>query len=121
MAFALAALVWLPVSAHCQWESFSGLEFLQCRVESPAPHTPAKDCADCCAVEKAHYRFEQFPQVVPTPPLFPFSLTGILASETELSPQVSSLELTAAPPDLPQRWQFLARMAPPVRAPSLVS
>jgi len=121
--FALAALLWLPASAHCQLESLTGLEILKCADECPTSSAPAKNCKDCnacCAVEKSQFRGQHIRLTIPAPELITSIHALLLLPErAELSPV--PLDRTAAPPDLPQRWHFIARNALPVRAPSFVS
>jgi hypothetical protein len=119
--FALVALLWLPVSAHCLFEAVPGLEFLRCADETPASHQSARDCNDCCAVEKSHYRAEHVRLTVPTPVLLPVCFVPPASVADTLPAEVSRSLLTTAPPGLPPRWQFLCRTALPVRAPSLAS
>ncbi len=119
--FALVAVLWLPAVAHCQLEMLTGLEFLQCAEEAPASHTPARDCADCCSVEKAQFRVEHSRLSVPVPDWLPVFLTIRASSETVPMPQTGALDRTSASPDLAHRWHFLRRTALPVRAPSWFS
>jgi len=121
IVFTLAALIWLPVSAHCQLESVPGLEFLRCSVETADTHTPAKDCTGCCAVEKSQYRTEHVRLTVPTPDLLPLSFTPTLPALASLPAESSVGILTAAPPELPPSRHFLFRTALSPRAPSLAS
>lgn len=119
--FALAAFLWLPAVAHCQLESLTGLEFLQCHEATSDKHTSSKDCDTCCAVEKSQFRSVQQRLNAPSPDLLPLFLTVVLISESLESSPVVSFAPVAAPPDLPARWQFIFRAALPVRAPSSVS
>ena len=121
IVFALAAFLWLPVSAHCQLESVPGLEFLRCSIKASDSQQPAKDCSDCCAVEKSQYRAEHHRLTIPTPDLLLLSLAPVLPPATALPAEVSGGFLTAAPPELPTTWQFSARTALPARAPSIAS
>ena len=119
--FALAALLWLPVSAHCQFESIPGLEFLRCSVETSTAHNSAKDCSNCCAVEDSQYRAEHVRLTIPTPDLFPVFVVPVLSAASALPVEASLGILTAAPPQLLKTWHFTSRMALPARAPSLAS
>ena len=119
--FVLTALLWLPASVHCQLESLPGLEFLHCDAETPASHDPTEDCRDCCAVEKSQYRAEHDRLTIPAPVLLPVPFAPVLPATAILPAEVSPGIRTLAPPELPQRWHFLTRTAPPVRAPSLAS
>jgi len=58
---------------------------------------------------------------MPLPDLLPVFLTVSLTPDAAQRPQGDPSDLTTAPPDLPQSWQFLSRTALPVRAPSFVS
>ncbi|MFN3407351.1 MAG: hypothetical protein ACK45B_00010 [Limisphaerales bacterium] len=118
---ALAALLWLPVSAHCQLEAVSGLEFLRCVEEVPASHHAPEDCNACCAIEKSQYRAEQIRLSAPIPELLPVFLEPILPSDAKFPAEVSVGILTAAPPELPGSWCNFSRTALPPRAPSFVS
>lgn len=119
--FALAAFMWLPVSAHCQLEFVPGFEFLRCNVTPVESHSPSKDCGSCCSVEKSQYRADQVRLNVPAPELLPSLPVTVLPEVNSLPVEVSLGILTAAPPELPQSWHFLSRTALPVRAPSIAS
>lgn len=119
--FALAALLWLPVSAHCQLESATGLEFFHCADKTSDSQNPARDCRDCCALEKSQYRSQQIRLTIPAPDLSPLSATPSLPAASTLPVAVRPGSLTAAPPQLLQTRQFLFRTALPARAPSLAS
>ena len=117
--FALAAFVWLPVSAHCQLEVVTGLEFLRCEPESASSHNPSKDCSNCCSVEKSQYRGEQLRLLIPVPELL--CSAPVMPVVHSFPVEVSLGILTAAPPELSPSWLFLSRTALPIRAPSIAS
>jgi len=121
--FALAAFLWLPVSAHCQLETVPGFEFLACLTESACHDNQSSGRGDsgCCAVEKSQYKSEQFRLTLPSPDLLPMALTPMLPPANSLPDEVSLGILTAAPPQLLKTWQFASRTALPVRAPSIAS
>jgi hypothetical protein len=119
--FALAALLWLPVSAHCQLEALAGMEFLSCELESAGAHNSAADCEEtnCCAVEKSHYRAILLRFSVPPPVLFPADLPLFPSVVNPLpAPPALPLLLTAAPPEFEPTRHFLDHTALPVRPPS---
>jgi hypothetical protein len=121
--FTLAALLWLPASAHCQLESIDGLEFLHCTaVNEPVHCATSEDCSECgCfALEKSHYRSEQLTFTLQLPVFLPVS-PAPLAAANILPVEVTGGQLTTAPPQLLKTWQFASRMALPARAPSLAS
>jgi len=121
--FALAAFLWLPVSAHCQLETVPGLEFLACQSPSPATGNSNSHCADsgCCSVERSEYTAEQAPFSQPSPDLLVVKSEPVLTLPNTLPAEVSVGILTASPPELPTTWQFASRTALPVRAPSIAS
>lgn len=121
--FALAAFLWLPVSAHCQLETVPGLEFLRCPADAQSSRGPSRDCGDsgCCAAEKSQYKAEQLRVTLPSPDFLPVSLTPIVDAASSLPAEVSLGVLTAAPPQLLRTWHFASRTALPARAPSIAS
>ena len=123
--FALAAFLWLPVSAHCQLETIPGLEFLRC-VSDNQSRPNQGHCGDtgCCSAEKSQYKSEQLRLTLPSPDLMPIPatpLTPLSNLANGLPDEVSLGILTAAPPESLKNWQFLSRTALPVRAPSIAS
>jgi hypothetical protein len=117
--FALAALLWPLAHAHCQLETVTGLAFLQCAEAFPGSQADDKDCSDCCAMEKSQFRADASRPTAPQPEQLPTRSARLLIAKAEELPR-TLIAVTAAPPDLPQRWRFLSRTALPVRAPSLV-
>jgi hypothetical protein len=122
-ALALAVL-WLPVSVHCQLEQLPGLDFLSCcdHEDTTAPHQD-DDCeGDACAVvESGLYKSEERQISLPAPDLAPV-VFQLLPSPDPLSCTVARGGVDGtAPPELARVWQFSFRAALPPRAPSLVS
>jgi hypothetical protein len=122
MIFALAALLWLPASAHCQMKTITGLEFLECAVQAQTPDgcTDCDDCG-CCAVEKSQYKSNQARITIPSPDLLPLLPTALADITDRLCDEASAADFAGAQPELPQCWQFVFRTASPPRAPSFVS
>ena len=118
--FALAAFLWLPVSAHCQLETVPGLEFLRCASDTQTAQGHCND-SGCCSAEKSQYKTEQARATLPSPDLLPISSAPLLPLVNTLPAEVSVGILTAAPPQLLKTWQFASRTALPVRAPSIAS
>src|SRR5581483_4630813 len=96
------------LSAHCQLETVTGLEFLRCAVDAQSASGTSKDCGDsgCCAAEKSQYKSEQLRLTLPTPELLPMTFTPLLPVANSLPDEVSVGVLTAAPPQLLKTWQF---------------
>jgi hypothetical protein len=119
----LLAAAWLPLAAHCQIETATGLEFLVCQPDAAPGQGGSSHCNDalCCDWESVLYHSPQNqPQVMPhlvgmVPPASLARLGNDLPAEVPARPPA------AAPPDLPKPWQFVLRAALPVRAPSVAS
>src|SRR6059036_3645002 len=121
--YKLTALVflvlWVPITAHCHLEKVPGLEFLKCASDTPE----RSDCEGdgCQTVESGLYKISDNSRTAPLPAA---CVVGCLVPKPadDLQPSRGPLRsLSCAPPDLPQRWQFISRAAPPVRAPSSLS
>ena len=123
MLILLWALVWAPLAAHCQLEVATGAHFLSCELRGAAPSDPLSHCHDtgCCAWESGHYQLPQ--NQAPINPIFlaVISSARITDLDDDLSPCMSVVRLTPAPPELQTSWRFFFRTALPVRAPSLAS
>ena len=109
--FALAAFLWLPVSAHCQLEALTGLELLACQADSSC-HGDSKSSSDnagCCSVEKSQYQPAGQTRVsLPPPNLLPVMFTAlILPAANALPAEVCVGILPAAPPELLASRHFL--------------
>ena len=117
----LAAVLWLPMTLHCQLESIPGLEFLACASENSSGE-PKSHCDDsCCSVERTAYKSEQVRQTLPLPDLLPVLSALLLPVSDTLTANIDAEVLTAAPPELSNGWQFVFRTASPPRAPSFAS
>lgn len=119
----ILALLWVPLSAHCQLEAATGLAVLQCESGGGASADPVSHCENfCCSWEGGHYFAPQtsvlsgrqlvLAALLPTPPI---SLAPRLPSDRLIG------WVTAAPPDFLKPWQFSFRAALPARAPSVLS
>jgi hypothetical protein len=118
--FALAALLWLPLSAHCQLETVPGFEFLQC-IDAQTPGDTDCNDSSCCAFEKSQYQSSQVRVTIPPPDLLPLLPVALIETRTTVSDEVSAAAFADAPPVLPKGWQFVFRVASPPRAPSFAS
>jgi len=112
---------WLPVTLHCRLEAAGFYDGKDCCLNEQSA-AKAGECQDntCPTVESALYKESVQDLKIPAPALtaclvclVSLPVPGLVA-EPALSPERHSppLELKAA-------WQFIARAAPPVRAPSL--
>ena len=116
--FGLAlALLWVPVASHCSWESLVGGDFFKC-----APVAEKGDCAgdsdDCASVESGSYKVSNTRLVIPAPV---FATVLVLMPLLTAPPSQQVAPTTAAPSEIPVRWQFVSRTALPPRTPSFVS
>src|SRR5438046_1062407 len=116
------ALLWLPMTSHCDLEHLPGMEFLACCAHvDTAPHQH-RDCETdlCASVESGFYKTEERAVDVSaalTSAIIPALLLSVRAEDSSSSAIVAS----SVPDELPQRWQFAFRAAAPPRAPSFVS
>jgi hypothetical protein len=122
IAVLVLAVLWTPVSVHCQLEQLPGLEFLSCcSHEDIVPHED-DDCeGDACAVvESGFYKTEERQASLPAPEFevleFAAPPTNLVLTSTDADGPLCS----TVPPELPHTWQFIFRAALPPRAPSLV-
>jgi hypothetical protein len=124
MAVLTLAVLWLPVSVHCQLEQIPGLEFLSCcdHEDTSGPHQD-DDCAgDACAVlESGLYKLEEHQVPLPAPASVGAALAAFPTSLASDSAAAGALVRGNDPPDFPRPWQFTSRAALPPRAPSFAS
>jgi hypothetical protein len=115
LSFVLA-LVWVPITSHCSWESAIGGDFFKC-----TPAAEKGDCSgagdDCASVESPSYKVPDA-QADVVPFAFLFS-AEVLALGFPADDQPCAAVTT--PPEIPSSWQFHFRTALPPRAPSFVS
>ena len=121
----ILALIWAPLTAHCQLETVVGLNFLQCPSAGDCTTEGNSHCDDssCCGWEAGLYKLPHnessalAPLIAVSAGAVGNSFTGVLVTfPTELS-----IAATAAPPELLKSWRFFLRAALPVRAPSFTS
>ena len=116
------AVLWLPLSVHCELEQIPALDFLACCPdEDMAPHQD-DDCeTDVCAVvESGLYKVEERQVALPAPDLDLSETPGWITGSA-LVPRpspISSTPRSVPPPELPAGWRFAQRMALLPRAPS---
>jgi hypothetical protein len=123
IVFALAAFLWLPVSAHCQLEVITGFEFLDCPSEGDCHENQSSDRSDagCCPVEKSEYKSNRSSLTQLSPHCVGIYSPIELAAADTLHTEVGVGILTAAPPEFSKVWHFVSRRALPARAPSIAS
>jgi hypothetical protein len=124
MAVLALAVLWLPVSVHCQLEQLPGLEFLSCcdHEDTTAPHQD-DDCeGDACAViESGLYKFEDQQASAPAPDFGALEFAAFPSDQALIPAVVGGPVGSTAPPEFSRIWQFTSRTALPPRAPSLAS
>jgi hypothetical protein len=118
----LLAVAWMPLAAHCQIESVSGLEVLSC-----APLDKGGNCAgfpcdpgSCCSLESGQFRLPQSQPVTTAPLVVALPLALALAAE-EAPTETACFVLTDPLPEVSKPWQFSRRAALLPRAPSITS
>ena len=123
LTVAVLALLWAPVTMHCELEVLPGFEFLSCcSHHAQAPHQD-NDCDEdgCAVVESGFY----------VPPYNPFEVTApTFFLAFDVIPDYAFGELPgvlvhdlrgAPPPELGPQWRFSSRVALAPRAPSFIS
>lgn len=117
----VCALLWAPITWHCQLEALPLFEFLTCcdHEDAAAPHQDS-DCEQdvCAVVEGGNYKTQEH-QVLVEPPALAANLI-LLALATSVADE-SARATFEDPPECARNWQFVLRAALPVRAPSFVS
>lgn len=112
------ALSWVPMAAHCKIEAIPGFEFLSCK--SGDSKDGKNHCGDkgCCTFESSVYKNDT--SLLNSAPLPAFLVSFELIPFEGVAPRrdLLFLKICLLPPELPTSWQFSARTALPVRAPS---
>jgi hypothetical protein len=118
----LLALLWVPLTSHCDWEHLPGLESLACCDQAKAAPHQDNDCQTdlCASVESGNYKIEERAVSAPAPVLVAVVVIPLLAPAPE-NPSATVAATSSVPIELPKLWQFAFRTAAPPRAPSFVS
>src|SRR5688500_11569259 len=118
------ALLWAPITSHCQLEAIPSLTALLacCDHEESAPHQD-NDCEQdaCASVESGDYRTQEREALLVAPDFVALEVAAVVIELASLPDEVSLGIFTTAPPEQHHIWQFAFRTALPVRAPSLAS
>ncbi len=117
----LLVILWLPVTLHCRLEAAGLFAPHDDCAELQAAHT-GSDCKDdsCPLVEDALYKESTQGPLFIAPDVSDLIVLLELPAPCSLLCTLSP-ERHAPPPELRVTWQFVARAAPPARAPSLNS
>ncbi len=117
------ALLWVPITSHCQLESIPSLTALLACCEHEAASTPHQDCEQdaCASVESGDYRTQEHEPLLVSPDHISIEVAAVVVELSSLKDEVSLGILTTAPPEQHRIWQFAFRTALPVRAPSIAS
>ena len=119
------ALLWVPITSHCQLEAIPSLTaLLACcgHEETATPHED-QDCEQdaCASVESGGYRTQEHEPLLVSPDYIAIKVSAGVVALNSLPDEVSLGILTTAPPEQHHTWQFAFRTALPVRAPSSAS
>ena len=119
------ALLWVPITSHCQLEAIPSLTaLLACcdHEDASAPHED-QDCEQdaCASVESGDYRTQEHEPLLVSPDHISIEVAAVVVELSSLKDEVSLGILTTAPPEQHHIWQFAFRTALPVRAPSIAS
>lgn len=118
VALMLLAL-WLPATLHCDLEAAGVTNILGCHDHRAAG--PAFGTDDHChSIEGVSYKLDFGSSKTPPPGDFIlFVLADPRVITTATPPRRIAVESRAAPPEIARTWHFVARAAPPARAPSI--
>ena len=118
------ALLWAPITSHCQLEAIPALEFLACcgHEEAAVPHED-NDCEQdvCASVESGDYRTQEQEAFFVAPDFISLEVAAAVVDLASLPDEISLGIYATAPPEHHRTWHFAFRTALPVRAPSLAS
>jgi hypothetical protein len=115
---ALLAALWLPVTSHCLLEVADFIPLDECCTAADA-RSGGHEADQTCQVEYAAYALPKGQKLAPEPcASAPIATFRAPAPVTPPALRLLASEDTLAPPELPARWRFTLRTAPPSRAPS---
>jgi hypothetical protein len=119
------ALLWVPITSHCQLETIPSLTaLLACcdHEKASAPHED-QDCEQdaCASVESGDYRTQEHEALLVSPDRTTVEVAAVVVELSSRAVEVSLGILNTAPPEQHHIWQFAFRTALPVRAPSFAS
>ncbi len=113
----LLLATWLPATQHCGLDAAGLLPDLgACHDDHHDDHAHTAD--NCSLIEEDAYQSAALTLKVTEPVALCECLLQLILL-TEASPPVIEAPAVHPPPDLQPSWQFIARAAPPARAPSL--
>lgn len=118
----VVAVLWLPMTMHCQLERLPALSFLPCGEYPEQASHQESDCEmDGCAVVESGLYLSSHSHSE-----FRVSFPHTLYRAPESMPEVISncekpRHLSTVPPDFPKTWQFAFRTALLPRAPSVIA
>lgn len=124
LLFCLVAF-WFPATMHCRLEAAGFFEAHDGCAEEQSTGT-SSDCKDdaCPTVEQALFKESSTALKISAPAEFilpPFLALVLSAPEPDTVALSLSPERHAPPREIAVAWQFIARAAPPSRAPSSLS
>ena len=123
VAIIALAVLWLPITMHCQLEQFPSLAFLACCTHpDKAPHQD-NDCDEdgCAVVESGLYMTANCPVEVFAPEFGPVELPAWYVT-LQLPVLLRVVTVTSTGPPSPAGpWQFSTRAALLPRAPSSIA
>jgi len=124
LACLLLVALWLPATAHCDFEAIGLDQIFHCATDHHAPSADAKPSDTCEVVESGWIKRapSEIDLTVPVAACLCLicACTITPASSRDLAP-LSLTERTAAPPEFGRTWQFDFRAALSPRAPSFAS
>lgn len=124
LACLLLVALWVPATAHCDFEAIGFDEIFHCSTDHHTPSADAKSSDTCEVVESGWIKRapSEIDLTIPTATCICLICAGtpLSLSSRDVAPP-SLNEHGAAPPELVRTWQFIFRAALPARAPSFAS
>jgi hypothetical protein len=121
----MMALIWVPMTAHCQLENVPGLEFLKC-LPSETKHStpdPSGHCGDdaCYNLESGAWRVENFQLDATIPPLIDQLSWAVTLLDLAVTWDASAYEDFTTNADLPKLKRVIFRTVLAARPPPIAS
>ena len=124
LACLLLVALWIPATAHCDFEAIGLDEIFHCATDHHAPTSDAQPSDTCEVVESGWIKRAPSEIDLTVPAAVCVCLicacTSAPVSLRDVAPPALT-EHTAAPPELGRTWQFVSRAALSPRAPSFAS
>lgn len=117
----LLALLWAPVTVHCQLETLSGFEFLKCvpaELSDCQGHDDPCETDSCASVESGDWRAEKI-EIVISAPVVPDHFAPLVLDPSQ--PAATSHRVFPQNRAIPKQWRLTCRTVLAPRPPPLTA